>query len=382
MVRPAKRKLAHYILGLRPSQADESALDRTVRAYTDALNWLEAEAPPSQTSDLVSLHRDWYGPLRERWGLPAQMATLAMRDWAARRRGLRLEGVPYDEKLYALKRLDAVALTTIDGRVTVPCLLEGYLERPIEGAPARLVHGLAGWEFRVGVSEAMSGPSKGGMTMTTETVLARVGRVMAGMAHAAVSAAEQASPEATLEQAVREIDAAAEDVRGELGKAMAEQHRVTARLKELQREKDDLDRKIASAVSSGRDDLAETGIARQIDIEAQSAVLQRVLADADDRIAQLEGSLDAVRASRREADTRLADLRRSNNGSPAGASGGTSATARAMGRVERAQAAAERVTGVPSGPGMEDASALEDLHRLHREQQVRERLAKLKAGRP
>jgi phage shock protein A len=217
--------------------------------------------------------------------------------------------------------------------------------------------------------------------MATEGVFARVGRVVAGMAHAAVSAAEQANPAATLEQAIREIDGAADEVRTELGKATAERHRIVARAKELERERGELDHKVAAAVESGRDDLAEAGIARQIDIESQSAVLQRLHADVEAQVAELQASLEAARASRREAEQRLADLRRStgDNGGHGPGVAGASTVSRAQAKVERAQAAAERITGVPSDNGSADAAALEDLSRLHRDQMIKDRLAKMKA---
>ena len=60
----------------------------------------------------------------------------------------------------------------------------------------------------------------------TETVVTRIGRVIAGMTHAAVSAAEQINPVAIIEQSIREIDSAADEVKAELGKAIAEKHRI------------------------------------------------------------------------------------------------------------------------------------------------------------
>src|SRR5215831_14349465 len=118
------------------------------------------------------------------------------------------------------------------------------------------------------------------------------------MTHAAINAAEQSNPAAVMEQAIREIDSAADEVRAELGKATAERHRIVARTKELERERTELDHKVAAAVESNRDDLAEAGIARQLDIESQSAVLDRLHGDVEAQIAELQTSLDAARASR------------------------------------------------------------------------------------
>src|SRR3712207_2346257 len=131
------------------------------------------------------------------------------------------------------------------------------------------------------------------------------------MTHAALDQAEGAQPVAVLEQAIREIDAAAEDVRVELGRAIAERHRLQSRRDELAGELRGLDRQLQVAVRQGRDDLAEAGIERQLDIEAQTKVLDTLLAETDHRIAQANDTLDAVRASRREAESRHRDLSQS-----------------------------------------------------------------------
>ena len=128
----------------------------------------------------------------------------------------------------------------------------------------------------------------------TETVVTRIGRVIAGMTHAAVSAAEQVNPDAIIEQSIREIDSAADEVKAELGKAIAEKHRINARKEELQREHADLGGKLKEAISAGRDELASAGLGRQIDIESQIAVLDRLVGETDGNIQKLEEALAAV----------------------------------------------------------------------------------------
>lgn len=215
--------------------------------------------------------------------------------------------------------------------------------------------------------------------MATENALSRIGRVISGMTHAAISAAEQSNPQAVMEQAIREIDAAADEVRVELGKALAEQHRVDARRKELLRERDELDEKLKLAVAQGRDDLAESGIARQLDIEAQASVLDRLLDDVADRIAQLNQSLDAVNASRREAEERLKELLKSQHAAAQDAVTSGAGKNSAARKVERAEAVISRVSGVPNGPAHEQAKAIDELNRLAREQAIQDRLAQLKS---
>jgi phage shock protein A len=155
---------------------------------------------------------------------------------------------------------------------------------------------------------------------------------------------------------------------------------VESRRKELGGELAELDRTIAIAVKQDRDDLAAAGIERQLDIESQIAVLEAVLKDIDDSVAQFNSTLDAVRASRREAESRLADIARQVDASGAAGVAGQGNNSRAAARVERAEAAVARVTGVPGG--LAPASgAVDELRQLARDHAVKERLARLKSDR-
>lgn len=61
----------------------------------------------------------------------------------------------------------------------------------------------------------------------TESIASRVGRIISGTVNQLVDAAESAAPEAVLEQALREVDQAIQDVRAELGKVEAQIHLAT-----------------------------------------------------------------------------------------------------------------------------------------------------------
>jgi phage shock protein A len=363
---------------LDPDQPTAAALTDLVQRYETLARWLDATIPTDHSADQVVLHRAFYEPARRQGGLPAQLTTLALRDWAMRRRGDRIDGVPLDERLYSIRGISTVSLATAEGRVSVPFAVAGYGPRWVGSAPARLMSLAGQWELHIEAGAQVTRLFQEG-TMATETVLTRIGRVIAGMTHAAVDAAENAGSEAVLAQALREIDAAADEVRGELGKAMAERTRLELRRKELDRERDDLDGKIKLAVEKGRDELAEAGIARQLDIEAQIGVLDRMLADSQESIDQLGQTLAAVRASRREAESRLADLRRTTNGTTPTTASGATRVDRALDKVERAQSTVERLTGVPAG-GPSDGKAIDELNDLARKHAVAERLARLKAG--
>ena len=217
----------------------------------------------------------------------------------------------------------------------------------------------------------------------TESALKRIGRVIAGMTNLAVDAAEGVNPEAVITQAIREIDAAADEVRTDLGKATAERHRLDSRRQQLLREKAELDARVRVALDANRDDLAEVGIARQIDIEAQVGVLDRLLVETDEKISQLGQTVDAVAASRREAEQTQKDYLASQADHvvpPDGHAAG-SKQASAMTRVARAQAATARVTGVPVSPAKADSKALGELADLERDREIKSRLARLKSGR-
>ncbi|WP_204308213.1 PspA/IM30 family protein, partial [Klebsiella aerogenes] len=77
---------------------------------------------------------------------------------------------------------------------------------------------------------------------------------------------------------------AADEARVDLGKARAEEFRIRSRRGEISADLAALDDKIRLAVSEGRDDLAKAAVARQIDLEAQIAALDKALADSAERI--------------------------------------------------------------------------------------------------
>ncbi len=367
-------------LALHPDAGKAVSLRRMLGAYADLLAWLDITVPDAQSADLVALHRHYYEAARARSQLPAQSVVLALRDWAQRRRGLIVEGMPYDEKLFSVRGIQSLSLATLEGRVIVPFSVADYGDSWHGSAPARLIDLGSRFEFLISAELATVETALKEKNMATESALSRIGRVISGMTHAAITAAEQSNPPAVMEQAIREIDSAADEVRAELGKAMAEQHRTDARRKELLRERDELDEKLQLAVAQGRDDLAESGIARQLDIEAQVSVLDRLLSDVADRIAQLNQSLDAVRASRREAEERLQEMRKAEQSAATDVAASPGARNGAAAKVEKAAAAIARVSGVPSGPGQEQAGAIEELNRMARDHAIQERLARLKAA--
>jgi hypothetical protein len=364
---------------------------RALRAVHDAherlLDWLDRQIAADQPLNMVDLHNLWYEKARHVSGLPARSVTLALKDFTQRRQGRPVIGLPLDDRLYAVKTIHSVSILTLEGRILVPFRVIGYEPTMLfehAGATARLILTEGAIDL-VAASPSPLPSQKEAFMTATETVVTRIGRVIAGMTHAAVSAAEQVNPDAIIEQSIREIDSAADEVKAELGKAIAEKHRINARKEELQREHADLGGKLKEAISAGRDELASAGLGRQIDIESQIAVLDRLVGETDGNIQKLEEALAAVKASRREAEERLAEFKASQKGGGngdgyPGHSGPNGASDRALGKVERAQAAAARISGVPAGAARADAAQLDELSKLTRDRAIAERLKKLKGG--
>jgi phage shock protein A len=362
-----------------------ATLRATLNAYDDLMAWLDEVAPPTQSHDLVVLHRAFYDQARSRSTLPAQMVTLGLREWAQRRQGELRPGVPLDTRLFSVKSVSSVSIATVSGRLAVPFSVAGYGLLPTGPFAARLVEQGAHFEIWVAAPPDLSTLLEERRQMVHEPIFSRIGRVIAGMAHAAVDGAEDVNPKAVLEQTLREIDAAAEEVRLELGGAMAERHRLEIRRSELAEELRDLDGKIKLAVDSGLDELAADGIDRQLDIEAQAKVLDKATDGVDQRIALANETLDAVKASRKEAEARLSAYLQSLQANAATVGAGAMMPDGRLGRaasvVERAEAVVSRVTGTPTSTAPRNQKSIDALNELHRQHAVKERLARLKSDR-
>lgn len=397
MTQKTPQQLPSCRLALQPDRAGDKALREMVAAYESFLDWLDENVPSEQSSDLVMLHRSFYEAARARTGLPSQIITLGFRDWATRRKGEPVSGVPLDARLYSIKNVSTVSVAGLNGRIITPYWVEGYDAFLPGGAPARLMQTGGSFELwaetsllhdHIAIGSVPSSPASvptspaKESTMIADTVLSRLGRLIAGMAHNALDTAEGVQPIAVLEQAIREIDAAANEVRVELGKATAERHRLQARRDELSDELRNLDRQVKIAVGEDRDDLAAAGIGRQLDIEAQTRVLDTLTADVDEKIAKATDTLDAVKASRREAERRLYEFKQAATSSAASPQGTPTldALSQAAARVERAEHASARLTGVPAGRERKDVKSIEALEALAREHSVKERLARIKAS--
>lgn len=373
---PTHRSRLRY--DLAPDNAARQALDETFAAYGQMMKLLGEIVPDRAGANLVTLHDLAYETIRERTALPARLVTLGLRDFAANRGWLAdWNRLPLDEKLFAIKGPSDLTISTVRGRVAVPFDVAGYFKGWDSNIPAYLIADGGHYAIHIGVTPN-SPRTEDNMTMH-EGILSRMGRLIAGLANAAVDTVEGANKVAVIEQALREIDAAADEARADLGKARAEEYRIQARRNEIVEDLDALEAKIRLAITADREDLAKAGVARQIDLEAQTAALDKALADANAQIDEGQKALQAVLATRREAEARLNDFKRSvARHTPEETTGGNPRPTPAAGAA-RAAAAVSRLTGVPSGEPATSAE-LDELDRLHREQAIEARLARFKAN--
>lgn len=326
-------------------------------------------------ANVVALTERAYPRLRAETGLPARMITLGIREFARTDdvNPADINAIPLDHKLYGVKSASDVTLSTLTGRRTIAYRADGYGGPWREPSTAYLTAADDGLAIRVGV--AVSDPHREERRSMPETMLTRVGRIIGGLSNAALDAVEGRKGEAIAQQALREIDDVIHEARLALGKIKAEDHRLAARRGQLSAELDALPTKLKTALSGGRDDLARSGIARQIDLESQIEAIDSGLASVAERHESASKALQAAKAARRDAEHRIALLRTPRD---AGADalvdyGNDDARTR---RLEYSLRAIDRVTGtVSSAPD----AAVEDLDRLHRDHAIEERLLALKA---
>jgi phage shock protein A len=219
----------------------------------------------------------------------------------------------------------------------------------------------------------------------SDTLRQRVSRTIAGGAHALLDKIEDAAPAAMLEQAAREVDGIADEVRTELGRTLANRHLAQQQHLTLNKEHERLGEAIEQALHSGREDLAKSAIARQIDIEAQLPVLETNLAELASQEKELSGFVDALMGKHREMQSAISDLEKSRHMTAGGQPASQGGSMLVAAKLQAAQSAFDRTyqrqTGLDTagrGATLEQAAQLKELGDLVRENKITERLAALK----
>ena len=220
----------------------------------------------------------------------------------------------------------------------------------------------------------------------SETLSRRVGRLVSGGFHALIDAAENLAPEAVMNESIREIERAVDEVRAELGRVLAQKHLAAKKMADESNRHETIDANLQAAVDAGRDDLAEAGIAEQMDIEARLPILENTIADCAAQEKELEGFIAALQAKKREMQQQLQDWRAAQQSMGTGktASGNGSDLNRIARDAEKSSNAFDRIMGrqnsVHSSTDAAQLAKLKELEDLSRNNRIAERLAALKAG--
>lgn len=210
-----------------------------------------------------------------------------------------------------------------------------------------------------------------------ESFLSRARRVISAGVETAVDAAERASGESLMREAIREVERAADKLRKQSAEAEAKRLHASQQQRDIADQLKTLGEQARFALEKGRDDLAKAVVARQIELEAETARLVSVQAEAakeknrleadavalDERKAAMDQDYAAVIAARRAAEV----------------PGHKQPTH----KVERAEAAFERATAnAGAGNGLsanaDTARKLAEIEAAQKEAAVEERLAALR----
>lgn len=219
-----------------------------------------------------------------------------------------------------------------------------------------------------------------------ETLSRRVRRLVSGGFHAVVDAAENLAPEAVMNENIREIERAIDEVRTELGKILAQKHLAAKKLADESNRHDMLGEQIQAALNAQRDDLAQAGVAEQMDIEARLLVLENTIADCAGQERELEDFIAALQSTRREMQQNLNDWKNAQN--QVVGQDNKALTNNRLGKIaqqaEKSSDGFERILQRQGGMALNGVSAqansLKELEELSRNNRIAERLAALKAG--
>jgi phage shock protein A len=212
----------------------------------------------------------------------------------------------------------------------------------------------------------------------------RVARVIAGGVHAIVDRIEDLAPLQVLEQSIRELDEITNEVRAELGQAITSRHLLQQQHLKLNTQHEALHESISVALSQGKDELAKSGVARQIDIEAQLPILESSLAESVQREQQCSSYVDALMGKKREMQDAIQQLAKAKSDllSSVLSSKPHNPVEAKVGAVQDAfdRSYQRQASGVASASGvsLKESAQLGELSDLVREQKIAQRLASIK----
>ena len=224
-----------------------------------------------------------------------------------------------------------------------------------------------------------------------DSISSRIRRIITGTAHSIVTTIEGLAPESILSQAIDEVDHAIDEVRAELGKIVAQKHHVTKTMTRLNNEHSNLETQIETALEEQRDDLVETALGRQVDIEDQLPALEDQLGQLSGQEKSLNQAITGLIAKRSEMEDELYHYKQSAAATPTSVEGtpvpGSGRVGDALSLADRADRAFSRVLGDATGIRREtlrskrgEAGKLVELANLNRRARIEAKLKALREG--
>lgn len=220
-----------------------------------------------------------------------------------------------------------------------------------------------------------------------ESVFVRTRRLLTARIEDTLDAMEQANSGRTMREAIREVDRTIDDVRADREAAIARRNHAGSQQHMIATKIEELTEMARFALSKSREDLAEGALSRQLDLERQIAELDQVQQHARDEEEQLDESLAALRARKRQMEDALMAFTIAQKEAAPGGSVRLKRTRDVERRVERAGAAFDRALTGAGGVGLtqskvEDIDQVAEIDSLRKSATVAERLAALKQANP
>jgi phage shock protein A len=218
----------------------------------------------------------------------------------------------------------------------------------------------------------------------TESIFARVSRLLSATVEDAVDRMEQAGGDAVMREAIREADRAIDQVKAELETTMARRLQAARQQRMLIERAEELTTKAKFALGQGREDLAEAALSRQVDFEAQAKGLDAFQQGTRQEEQRLETGLAALNARKRQMEEALQAYLTSRRQAAVEADSPRRPEGSAEKMVDAAEQAFDRAMAGAGGVGFARADAdtinrVAEIDGLQKSATVAERLAALKA---
>ncbi|GAA4003417.1 hypothetical protein GCM10022211_13830 [Sphingomonas humi] len=223
-----------------------------------------------------------------------------------------------------------------------------------------------------------------GLVEMAESVFARVRRLLSARIEDTVDQMETNGGDTVMREAIREVDRAIDEVRGQREASMARRLQAAKQQAMVEKRIAELGEKARFAIAEGREDLAEAALTRQVDFETEIGKLVAVQQSTTTEEAKLEDSLASLRSRKSQMEDALRAYTEAQAEAGLGGDKGFELQRTTERKVEQAEAAFDRAMGGAGGVNFTRAdaktiNAVAELDSMQKSASVKDRLAALKA---